>query len=131
MTMAYKGIIGKDMGMSMPIGITCVAVAAGFSAAGIGRPSAGIGRVISGEIGHSLRFIRPAAEPHSAADIIKLGRGLDHADRTLGRFATFKGTDAADYQQPLLALSGLVEWARLTSAIGGKADMARACHFVR
>jgi hypothetical protein len=41
------------MGISMPIGITCVGitclVAMGCSAAGIGRPSAGIGRVISGE----------------------------------------------------------------------------------
>ena len=43
------GIMGRDTGMSMPMGITCVA--AGCSAAGIGRPSAGIGRVISGEIG--------------------------------------------------------------------------------
>jgi len=49
--MAYKGIMGRDTGMSMPMGITCVAMAAGCSAAGIGRPSAGIGPVISGEIG--------------------------------------------------------------------------------
>jgi hypothetical protein len=54
MSMAYKGIRGRDTGMSMPIGITCFAVAAGCSAAGIGRPSAGIGRVIFGEIGRSL-----------------------------------------------------------------------------
>src|SRR6185503_16181741 len=53
MTMAYKGIMGRDTGMPMPMGIKCVAVAAGCSAAGIGRPSAGIGRVISGEIGRS------------------------------------------------------------------------------
>ena len=53
MTMAYKGIMGRDTGMSMPMVTTCVAVAAGCSVAGIGRPSAGIGRVISGEIGRS------------------------------------------------------------------------------
>ena len=45
--------MGRDTGVSMPMGITCFAVAAGCSAAGIGRPSAGIGRVISGEIGRS------------------------------------------------------------------------------
>ena len=60
MTMAYKGIMGRDTGTSMPIGITrvgitrvgvtCFPVAAGCSAVGIGRPSACIGRVISGEI---------------------------------------------------------------------------------
>jgi hypothetical protein len=61
MTMAYKGIMGRDTGMSMPIGITCVAVAAGCSAAGIGRPSAGIRRVISGEIGRSLAISRRIA----------------------------------------------------------------------
>ena len=59
MTMAYKGIMGRDTGTSMPIGITrvgitrvgdtCFPVAAGCSAVGIGRPSACIGRVISGE----------------------------------------------------------------------------------
>ena len=55
MTMAYKGIMGRDTGMSTPMGITYVAclVAAGCSAAAIGRPSAGIGRVISGEIERS------------------------------------------------------------------------------
>src|SRR5262245_13237816 len=52
MTMAYKGIMGRDTGMSMPMG-TCVVVAADCLAVGIGRPSAGIGRVISGEIGRS------------------------------------------------------------------------------
>ena len=35
----------------MSVGVTCVPVAAGSSAVGIGRPSAFIGRVISGEIG--------------------------------------------------------------------------------
>jgi hypothetical protein len=60
LTIAYKSIIGRDTGMFMPIGITragitcvevtCFPVAAGCSAAGIGRPSACIGRVISGEI---------------------------------------------------------------------------------
>jgi hypothetical protein len=55
--MAYKRM-GRDTGMAMPMGITCVAclvclVAMGCSAADIGRPSAGIGRVISGEIGGS------------------------------------------------------------------------------
>jgi hypothetical protein len=55
MTIAYKGIMGRDTGTSMPMGITCAAclVAMGCSAVGIGRPSAGIGRVISGEIGRS------------------------------------------------------------------------------
>ncbi len=58
--MAYKSIMGRDTGMSMPIGITCVGItcvgltrfpmAAGCSAVDIGRPSACIGRVISGEI---------------------------------------------------------------------------------
>ena len=43
----------RDTGMSMPMGITCFAVAVACSAAVIGRPSAGIGRVISGEIGRS------------------------------------------------------------------------------
>jgi hypothetical protein len=51
---------GQRYGHVMPIGITCVGitcvgltcfpVAAGCSAVGIGRPSACIGRVISGEI---------------------------------------------------------------------------------
>ena len=50
MNMAHKRIMGRDTGMSMPMGITCVAIAAGCSAAGIGRPSAGIGLVISGEM---------------------------------------------------------------------------------
>ena len=47
--------MGRDTGVSMPMGITCAAclVAMGCSAVGIGRPSAGIGRVISGEIGRS------------------------------------------------------------------------------
>jgi len=58
--MAYKGIMGSDTAVSMPMGITCVAclvrlVAMGCSAVGIGRPSAGIGRVISGEIERSLK----------------------------------------------------------------------------
>lgn len=53
--MAYKGIMGRDTGMSIPKGITRVVVAAGCSAAGIGRQSAGIGRVISGEIGRGLQ----------------------------------------------------------------------------
>jgi len=61
MTMAHKSIMARDIGMSMPMGITCGAclvrlVAAGCSAVGIGRPSAGIGRVISGEIGRSPNF---------------------------------------------------------------------------
>jgi hypothetical protein len=43
----------RDTGVSMPIGITCCPVAPGCSAADIGRPSAGMGRVISGEIGRS------------------------------------------------------------------------------
>jgi hypothetical protein len=53
MTMACKGIADRDTDTSMSIGTTCVAVAAGCSAADIGRPSAGIGRVISGEIGRA------------------------------------------------------------------------------
>jgi hypothetical protein len=91
MAMAYKGIMGRDMGMSMPIGITCVAVAAGCSAAAIGHPSAGIGRVISGEIGRSLRFIRPAAEPHSADRVSYLrdrGRGPSLMMSALGHKRT-------------------------------------------
>ena len=42
--------MGRSMGLSMPMGVTCVAIAAGCSGAGIGRPSAGIGRAISGEM---------------------------------------------------------------------------------
>ena len=58
MTIAYKRIMGRDTGIYMPRGITSAAclvclVAMGCSAVGIGRPSAGIGRVISGEIGRS------------------------------------------------------------------------------
>jgi hypothetical protein len=52
--MAYKSIMDRDTGMSMPIGITSVdltffPVAAGCSAADIGRPSECIGPVISGD----------------------------------------------------------------------------------
>jgi hypothetical protein len=94
MTMAYKGIMGRDTGMSMPIGITCVAVAAAYSAAGMGRPSAGIGRVISGEIGRSLCFIPPAAEPHSADRVSYLrdrGRlGSSLMMSALGHYRTLK-----------------------------------------
>ena len=76
MTMAYKGIMGRDTGTSMPIGITrvgitrvgvtCFPVAAGCSAVGIGRPSACIGRVISGD------RTREVTEP----DLGDLGLGL-------------------------------------------------------
>lgn len=59
MTMAYKGIIGRDTGVSIPMNITCVVVAAGCSAVGIGRQSAGIGLVISGEMdAHGLKVRR-------------------------------------------------------------------------
>jgi hypothetical protein len=52
--MAYKSIMGRDTGMAMPIditsvGLTCFPAAAGCLAAGIGRPSVCIGRVIAGE----------------------------------------------------------------------------------
>ena len=50
MSLAYEPIMGRNTGLSMPTGITCVAIAAGCSAAVIGRPSAGIGRAISGEM---------------------------------------------------------------------------------
>jgi hypothetical protein len=60
MTMEYKSIMGRDTGMFIPIditgvvitcvGVTCFPVAGGCSAVGIGRPSACIGRAISGEI---------------------------------------------------------------------------------
>jgi hypothetical protein len=106
--MAYKGIMGRDTGTSMPIGITrvgitrvgvtCFPVAAGCSAVGIGRPSACIGRVISGEIERHPDY--EGWKPRLIQRTVQTTMSQTQWQRYVRKWCKRYGEDIAEYARP-------------------------------